>query len=208
MQLESMASQNSLETPDAWETYVTSSPLANRTLLPTDQLLHQSQAWQSGPSQREQINKVDPELFSENDMAYVIETGGESGGIAEEVFEDMEEEEIVEHVTSPVTSHRLPLPPDDFQPFRGENLLPVGENPLDLDQALEYVYLKDVRIQAPTQDMGKIAQAQLQILVFQWKIDETFLRSKLPYPTHVRPADRNDHRVRVDDDFHCIKEYN
>ena len=82
-----MASQNP---PEPWETYVTSFSLANYHFVPTNQLLHQSQTWQlSGVSHLEPTNEVDPELNSENDMDFAMETGGEQGEITEKAPEDI-----------------------------------------------------------------------------------------------------------------------
>lgn len=69
---------------------------------------------------RNQPTKWHPGLNSEDDMDFAMETGGEQRGITEEAPEDIEEDNI-DHVTNPVTSHELPPLPSDFQPLGDEN---------------------------------------------------------------------------------------
>lgn len=62
----SMAFQNSSETSEIsepWETYIASFSLTNYNFVPTDQLLHQSQVWQSGSSQ---VQEYHPEHHPEH----------------------------------------------------------------------------------------------------------------------------------------------
>ncbi|MCJ1430475.1 hypothetical protein MMC29_008393 [Sticta canariensis] len=107
-----MESQN----PEAWEAYASSFSLAEYDFVPTNQLLQQPLR-QDEP---EQTGNEDPEISSGEEAEFAMETNTESGGIAEEATEDLDEDEI-ERVTHPVTSHGLPVLPNDFQPLRGEN---------------------------------------------------------------------------------------
>lgn len=74
--------------------------LAEYDFVPTDQLLHQFQAWQSGLSQPEQANK-DPNLSSGDEIDYAIDLNQDQGGMAEEASEDLDGNHN-ERVTSPV----------------------------------------------------------------------------------------------------------
>lgn len=113
-----MASQNSSE---AWEAYAGSFSLSEYDFVPTDQLLFQSQVWQSssGPSQLELIE--DPDLSSGDEVDFTMDVNQEPGRIAKEAPENFDEEHV-EHVPGPATSHRLPQL-SDFQPLRGKNHL-------------------------------------------------------------------------------------
>lgn len=92
-------------------------PLATYDFVPTDQLLYQSQVWQSDLSLEQ---TKDPADFLGDEVDFAMDINQEPGRIAEKDLENLDEQHI-DHVINPSTSHGLPLPPNDFQPFNREN---------------------------------------------------------------------------------------
>ncbi|MCJ1461407.1 hypothetical protein MMC07_000004 [Pseudocyphellaria aurata] len=79
----------------------------------------------------EKTNEVNPELFSEDDMNFAMETGGKQGGIAEEAPEDVEEENLG-NVSNPITSHGLHPRPVIFRLWKVKIILANGAYLMDL----------------------------------------------------------------------------
>lgn len=130
-----MASQNSSKTREACEG---SFPLLEYNFVHTDQLPQLSQTWQpelpldqvtlSNPATSSHLD--DPDISSGDEDDFELETNQEQGGIADDAEEEIEENHV-NCVRNPGTSHGLPLVPDDFCPLEGENHLRSWRLPYD-----------------------------------------------------------------------------
>lgn len=121
--------------PEIWETWTGSFPLEDYNFAPTDQLSRQPQPWQVADIHLQSENpdqdlsgNLNEDLHDYSDYSsadegtFAMETHTETGGVADEDNEDIDEEHV-EHV-HPTASYGLPLLselPSDFQPLNGEN---------------------------------------------------------------------------------------